>query len=117
MKISLKRKAYEEAGVPSAKAPSFATDTIRANPAERLPPLVFEEEEEMKTEPKIADLPSPTATSPLLSMKRSGDEELTLNSLNAEPDKDDPLEDGELRDEESTKDDHAFILTDEGNIR
>lgn len=127
MKISLKRKAYEEAGVPSDKAPGFASQTVKDNPAERLSPLIYEDEE-MKTEPTTTDLPSPTPASPThtsptttttptssaMSIKRSRGEEMTLNSLNAEPDKDDTLEDGELRDEDAqdeVKDNDGFSLS------
>ena len=49
-----------------------------------------------------------------MSIKRSRGEEMTLNSLNAEPDKDDTLEDGELRDEDAqdeVKDNDGFSLS------
>ena len=49
---------------------------------------------------------------------------MTLNSLNAEPDKDDTLEEGELKDEDTelkdedtTKDNDGFSLNDVDRIR
>jgi len=123
MKISLKRKAYEEAGVPSDKASVYASQTIKDNPAERLSPLIYEDEE-MKREPTTTESPSPTPVSPVMTIKRSRGEEMTLNSLNAEPDKDDTLEEGELKDEDTelkdedtTKDNDGFSLNDVDRIR
>ena len=56
-KISLKRKAYEEAGVPADKAPGFAAQTVKENPAEQLPTLTYpsNNQEGLKTEPRLAD--------------------------------------------------------------
>ena len=56
--ISLKRKAYEEAGIPADKAPHFAAQTVKANPAEQLSPLRHEDAEELKTEPKLTAITS-----------------------------------------------------------
>jgi len=111
MKISLKRKAYEEAGIPADKAPHFAAQTVKANPAEQLSPLRHEDAEELKTEPKLtetlagesSETLSLNSSPPSSAMsKRRKNEEMTLNALNAGSDVEDALEDGELPEDGST---------------
>jgi len=125
MKISLKRKAYEEVGIPAGKSSRFAIETVKLNPDERLPPLVYERDE-MKTEPTSADVPSPISDSPRI--KCSHDQELSSEPVKDEEkdkgldtkkdkgqdkdvDDEDTLEEGELEDDDVSKDNDAFLVT------
>jgi len=97
MKTSLKRKAYEEAGIPSDKAAVFAAQTVKTT---------------MPSKPKLGhcDAPSDAGEASLLQLhpvsKKQKNSDVTLNALNAGREGDSDVDLVGISDVNKTLEDH-----------